>query len=175
MRKMPILYICIACAVVLLIPIFGAPKQTIAQTPNQVAAQSTAEDTQPEKEPPIRIETPYQPFDQPLVLTEDDIIRIRIALAGVDSDVLDEGGPAINEKRLIRLSGIAYTNSRQWSVWINGARLTPQTTLPQIIDMSVHRAYVDLKWFDRALRKIIKIRLRPNQVYDIATGVLLPG
>lgn len=144
----------------------GAAQSTSAQQQNEATAQ--------QEEPPIRLESPYQPFEQSLFFTEDELLRIRVALAGVSGDVVPDDG-AKQPPRIIRLSGIAYSNPGDWTVWLNGVRLTPEKSLPEIVSMNVRETYIDLKWFDYGLRKIIKIRLRPNQVYDIATGILLPG
>lgn len=150
--------ICLLSLIVLM------PSLSLAQTQNAAG----------DKEPPIRLDPEYQPFDDTLFLTEDELLKIRVAMAGVSGDVIPEDN-APQPPRIIRLSGIAFSGPADWTVWINGARLTPNTSLPEIVSMGVHKDYIDLKWFDYGLRKIIKIRLRPNQVYDISTGILLPG
>ena len=140
---------------------------------------SGGEAEQEEKEPPIRQGEPYQPFDSSLFFTEVDIVRIKVALSGVTSDVVSEGeegeeGAAPKPRRL-KLSGIAWSGPNQWMIWLNGKRMTPRSLPPEVIDVNVHKDYIDLKWYDYGFRKIIKLRLRPNQVYDITTGVMLPG
>lgn len=142
------------------------------------AQQTQAADTEAEtaEEPPIRLGTPYLPFNQSLFFSEDDITRIRVTLAGMDSDLVTDGGEGDKpENRMLRLSGITYSGPDQWMIWLNGLRITPHNMPPQMVDISVARTYIDLKWFDNTLKKIIMIRLRPNQVYDINTGIMLPG
>lgn len=84
--------------------------------------------------------------------------------------------PVIPERRLIMLSGILYKGQNNWIVWINGQKVTPDNYLPEIIEIKVENSsYVSLKWYDIGLQEVISITLRPNQVYDITTGILLPG
>jgi|GEM_PF-5931464 len=84
--------------------------------------------------------------------------------------------PIIPERRLIILSGILYRGKNNWTVWINGQKVTPDNYLPEIIEIKVENSsYVSLKWYDIGLQEVISITLRPNQVYDITTGILLPG
>lgn len=84
--------------------------------------------------------------------------------------------PVIPERRLIVLSGILYRAKNNWTVWINGQKVTPDNYLPEIIEIKVENSsYVSLKWYDIGLQEVISITLRPNQVYDITTGILLPG
>jgi|AntRauTorcE11897_2_1112592.scaffolds.fasta_scaffold03445_5 hypothetical protein len=182
-------YTALAFAFVALAVMAIAPLQTAAQNRPSTSPEATqqaqantpvdttapAKQAEPEEEPPIRIGTPYQPFNQSLFFTQNDIIRIRMALAGIDSDVVSDGEADKPENRVLRLSGITYSNPDQWMIWLNGMRITPYNMPPEMINVRVTEDFIDLKWFDNTLKKIIRIRLRPNQVYDISTGIMLPG
>jgi hypothetical protein len=81
--------------------------------------------------------------------------------------------PPIPTKRTIALSGVVYRGAADWIVWLNGHKLTPGRLIPEIADIRVERDRVHLKWFDIGMGKVIAITLRPRQVYDITSGVLL--
>lgn len=148
-----------------------------------LAQDAAVVDPNAEKEPPIRFETPYDYFDQSLMFSESEILKIQAALVGVENEAInsiDNEDPTSEEintptNRFIKLGGIAYTSPDRWMIWINDQRVTPNNLLPEIVEIQVRKDYVDLKWFDEMLRKIIKIRLRPNWAYEIRTGILIPG
>ncbi len=82
----------------------------------------------------------------------------------------------IPKRRVIQISGVFFRTVKDWTVWINGKKVTPYKQLPEIIDIEVRSSsYLHLKWYDVGLNKVISITMRPNQVYDITTGILLPG
>lgn len=158
----------------MLIMVFLSSHAVMAQTP-------PADTTTPE--PPIRFGPQYDYFNESLMFTRSEILKIQAALVGVENEAIqnveseDPTQEEISapENRYIRLGGIAYTSDNRWMIWLNGNRVTPQNLLPEIVEIKVQKDYVDLKWFDSLLRKIIRIRLKPNQAYEIRTGVLIPG
>ncbi len=82
----------------------------------------------------------------------------------------------IPKRRIIKVSGVLFRSTNDWAVWINGRKITPEQLLPEIIEIKVkNSSYVKLKWYDVGLNKVISIMMRPNQTYDITTGILLPG
>ncbi len=83
--------------------------------------------------------------------------------------------PPIPTKRTITLSGVLLRKPGDWVVWLNGHKLVPGQLLPEIVGMSVERDRVHLKWFDIGLGKVISLTLRPNQTYDVTSGLLLSG
>lgn len=182
-KYMALAFVLVAVSAVFVIPQQATAQSQPATSPEQTAQQqqtgtanNTEQNEEPEEEPPIRIGTPYQPFNQSLFFTENDIIRIRMSLSGIDSDVVSDDDDAEEPKnRRLRLSGITYSNPDEWMIWLNGMRITPYNRPPEMIGVRVTEDFVDLKWFDNVLKKIIRIRLRPNQVYDINTGIMLPG
>ena len=172
-RLLAIFLICLMVA-----PNLAVQAQTVA--PENMMAPEGGENTTP----PFRMDSPYEVFDNSLMFTDAELLKIRALLAGVNNELIDETENDAGEgeeknatpvRRLIQLSGIAYSNPDRWMIWLNGQRLTPGNLLPEIVDLKVYKNYIDLKWFDRGLRKIIKIRMRPNQIYDITSGVMLPG
>ena len=81
----------------------------------------------------------------------------------------------IPQRRLIQVSGVLYRGKGDWIVWINNRKVTPNKLLPEILEIKVNNSsYVHLKWFDVGLNAVIAITMRPNQTYDITSGVLLP-
>lgn len=95
------------------------------------------------------------------------------SITGEGKGVGAEGVPI--PPRSIRLSGLLYSSPEHWMIWLNGFRVTPGHLLPEIINISVESQQVYLEWFDYVLNKVISIRMKPHQVYDIDTGILLPG
>lgn len=79
------------------------------------------------------------------------------------------------EKRNITLSGIAYHGSKNWTIWLNGQRVTPDAIPPEAQDLKVFKEYIEIKWFDDYTNRIIPIRLRPHQRFNIDTRIFLPG
>ena len=146
--------------------------------PSLALAQDTTATATDEAVSDVPVEEVLGAYEGSLFFSEGELLKIRAALAGETDfaiEIEDDAGVDPTKPRLIRLSGIAYTNQADWMVWINGARITPYAKLSEIYEIYVQKDYVDLKWYDRASQKIIRIRLRPNQVYDINAGILLPG
>jgi hypothetical protein len=79
------------------------------------------------------------------------------------------------EKRYIRLGGILYKSKNNWTIWLNGQRVTPNALPNEILDLSVSQDYVEMKWFDDYTKQILPIRLRANQRFHIDARMFLPG
>ncbi len=89
---------------------------------------------------------------------------------------LDEGEEgAIAIVRNVSLGGILYVGEKEWVIWINSQRITPDALASEIIDLSVFKDYIDIKWFDRQTNRIYPIRLRPNQRFNLDAKMFLPG
>lgn len=89
-----------------------------------------------------------------------------------------EGLPRIKpppEERDIALGGIVYVSRNDWTIWLNGKRITPEALPEEVIDLSVYNEYIELKWFDYYSNQIFPIRLRPHQRFNIDTRIFLPG
>lgn len=79
------------------------------------------------------------------------------------------------EERYLSLGGIVYVSSKEWTVWLNGKRVTPEALPPEAIDLKVQKSYIEIKWFDDYTNQIFPIRLRPHQRFNIDTRIFLPG
>lgn len=79
------------------------------------------------------------------------------------------------EEREITLGGIVYVSKGDWTIWLNGKRVTPTALPKEALYISVHKEYVELKWFDDWTNQIFPVRLRPHQRFNIDTRIFLPG
>lgn len=80
--------------------------------------------------------------------------------------------PGIRE---LSLAGILYKGQENWTIWLNGTRMTPQAYSNQIHEIKVSEDYVDIKWFDPYTNIVFPIRLRPHQRFNLDTRIFLPG
>lgn len=93
-----------------------------------------------------------------------------------DLNQKNEVGPKPpTEERDISLGGIVYVAAEDWTIWLNGQRVTPKAIPSEIIDLKVYNEYIELKWFDEYTNRIFPIRLRPHQRFNIDTRIFLPG
>ncbi len=125
-----------------------------------------------EEKPPVELRSSEPLFSDSLLMTPQDDIAINRALKGTE---VANSSKAATEKREIRLAGLSYDGPYKWVLWLNGQRLVPGVTPPEIVELDVYPDYIHLKWFDAVSNEIIVIKLRPNQVYDIQSQILLPG
>lgn len=79
------------------------------------------------------------------------------------------------EEREIRLSGIVFNGAKDWTIWLNEERVTPEALPEEILDLKVFKSYIEVKWFDEYTNQIFPIRLRPHQRFNIDTRIFLPG
>lgn len=93
---------------------------------------------------------------------------------GLGSDLEDETqkDPGVRE---LSLGGILYADSNDWTVWLNGQRVRHDAMPPEILDLRVFKAYIDLKWFDAHTNQVFPIRLRPHQRFNLDSRIFLPG
>ena len=87
----------------------------------------------------------------------------------------DESGRTIRGPREIRLGGIAYAGPTDWTVWLNGERITPDAIPREVIDIKVAGDFIELKWFDAFTDLIFPVRLRPHQRFNLDSRIFLPG
>lgn len=119
-------------------------------------------------------------FASSLLFSPAEVALVQKARGGKveqpDETLRIEKKAEIPKKRFIRVSGVFFRKKGDWVVWINGKKVTPKALLPEIIEIDVEDStYVHLKWYDIGFNKVISITIRPNQVYEIVTGILLPG
>ncbi len=79
------------------------------------------------------------------------------------------------EQREIRLGGLVYHGKKDWVIWLNDKRVTPDALPTEVLDLIVYKEYVEMKWFDEWSNQIYPIRLRPHQRFNIDTRIFLPG
>lgn len=90
---------------------------------------------------------------------------------GTELEQLNEG----NYIREISLQGILYKSANDWIMWLNQQRMTPKTLPSEIVELKVHKNFVEIKWFDRRTDNVVPIRLRPNQRFNLDAKIFLPG
>lgn len=79
------------------------------------------------------------------------------------------------EERDISLGGIVYVTGDEWTIWLNGKRVTPKALPEEAMDLQVYDEYIELKWYDKYTNQIFPIRLRPHQRFNIDARIFLPG
>jgi hypothetical protein len=77
--------------------------------------------------------------------------------------------------REISLAGIAYVNKDNWTIWLNGQRMKPNSLPREVMDINVGKQYVELKWYDASTNLIYPVRLRPHQRFNLDSRIFLPG
>ncbi|MFN3700338.1 MAG: hypothetical protein ACK4VI_02315 [Alphaproteobacteria bacterium] len=87
----------------------------------------------------------------------------------------ERGPPPPPEEREVVLGGIAYLSKNDWTIWLNGQRVTPDALPPEIIDLRVNKQFIDMKWLDEYTQRIFPIRLRAHQRFNLDSRIFLPG
>lgn len=92
-------------------------------------------------------------------------------------DSFGEDAPAevIDSIREITLGGILYAGKKDWTIWLNGQRVTPKAQPEEIVSLKVFKDYIELKWLDQKSLKVYPIRLRPHQRFNLDNNLFLPG
>lgn len=86
-----------------------------------------------------------------------------------------DDGVGATGPRDIALSGIVYHNAKEWTIWLNDLRVSPTAIPDQVMDLKVHKDYIELEWFDSSTNQIFPIRLRAHQRFNLDTRMFLPG
>lgn len=102
-------------------------------------------------------------------VTQDEINR------AMDEPMDQERVKPPPEERVITLGGILYTSADDWTIWLNGERVTPDALPKEIIDLRVYKHHIDMKWQDEYTRRLYPIRLRAHQRFHLDTRIFLPG
>ncbi len=138
------------------------------------AAAVPAEDAAAADAAPVAAAVPAGLFLGSLMFTDLERTLIRKAASGQSI-----AGPNVGKTELIPvdrkiwLGAVFYRNPHNWIVWLNGHKLTPHRLLPEIMGIKVDGESVDLEWFDIGKNGVINVTMRPNQIYDIVTGLML--
>jgi hypothetical protein len=161
----------------------GAPEpadaaNAAAPAPATAAAGASAGDAQ--KSATLASEDISKPFNGSFFLTPLEVAAIQRALAGhvLKDQTLQGENQSVRTRRMIRVGGVFYKSPANWIVWIDNHKMTHEkdTWLPEIVNMSVkNSSKVSLEWYDVGLNQVLSLTLRPDQTYDIPTGILLPG
>ncbi len=158
-------------------PVHAQTAATAAQAPGSAPSLSA----EPALPGPVKSEDlPDLPASS-LFFSPQQMAAIHQALVGIYMPLFEQeqsitGAAAVPlAARTLHLSGMLYSSDKNWIIWLNGFRLTPNRLLPEVVEINVGKKEVSLKWYDAVLNKIIAITLRPHQIYDIDTGILLPG
>lgn len=77
--------------------------------------------------------------------------------------------------RELALGGIIYKSTSNWTIWINGQKITPKRIPSEILDIRVRKDHVKIRWFDPYTNQIFPIKLKPHQRFNIDTRIFLPG
>ncbi len=77
--------------------------------------------------------------------------------------------------REVALAGIVYLSAGDWTIWLNGQKVTPNRLPPEILDIRVLKNSIRLKWFDAYTNQIFPIKLKTHQRFNIDTRIFLPG
>ncbi len=93
-------------------------------------------------------------------------------LASGDSEMTNSLMAGVRE---ISLGGILFISEKDWTIWLNKQRVTPDALPPEATDIRVHKEYVELKWFDNQTNAVYPVRLRPNQRFNLDARMFLPG
>lgn len=104
-------------------------------------------------------------------VTQDEIDR-ELRMSNAPAEPKPKPPP---EEREIALGGIVYTSGNDWTIWLNGQRVTPDALPKEIIDLKVQRHYIDVKWLDDYTQRLYPIRLRAHQRFQLDARMFLPG
>lgn len=77
--------------------------------------------------------------------------------------------------RDITLGGIVFVSAKEWTIWLNSVRVSPDALPEEVMDLKVHKDYIDIEWFDAGTNQIFPIRLRAHQRFNLDTRMFLPG
>ncbi len=78
-------------------------------------------------------------------------------------------------ERNVTLGGIVYHSEKDWTIWLNGQRVTPDAVPEEVLDLQVFDNYIDVKWIDTSTNQVFPIRLRAHQTFNLDMRIFLPG
>lgn len=87
---------------------------------------------------------------------------------------LDKEPPKPGERDLT-LDGIVFVSTEDWTIWLNGMRVTPSAIPKEVIDLRVFKEYIEVKWLDEYTNQVFPIRLRAHQRFNLDMRIFLPG
>jgi hypothetical protein len=87
----------------------------------------------------------------------------------------EDGVAAPAGPREITLGGIVFVSKKDWTIWLNDMRVTPNAIPEDVMDLKVYKNYIELEWFDASTNQIFPVRLRPHQRFNLDTRLFLPS
>jgi hypothetical protein len=77
--------------------------------------------------------------------------------------------------RVISLSGLVYQGPNDWTIWLNGTRVTPKNIPDRVMGLTVKPDRIHLRWMDIGNQRIVNLTLRPHQRYLLDTDTIISG
>jgi hypothetical protein len=108
-----------------------------------------------------------------LMLSDTEAAQIEAALRSAEAaangadTAADATSDSLAQLRGLRLDALLYFSPSSWSLWLNGALVTPASVPPDIRINAITPDYVEIIWWpDSANPEARRIfTLRPNQIY----------
>ncbi|MCE7886335.1 MAG: hypothetical protein DYH13_02370 [Alphaproteobacteria bacterium PRO2] len=153
-----------------------APAETpAAQTPEQAAAEAVGEEAINPNEIPSVLFTYWE--HTAITDAKRAVGSTREVTQEEWQNIKDEplGVKPPPEERDITLGGIVFVTSADWTIWLNGKRVTPKAIPREVTDLKVYKEYIEMKWYDDYTNQIFPLRMRAHQRFNIDTRIFLPG
>lgn len=77
--------------------------------------------------------------------------------------------------REVSLGGIVYNGEKDWTIWLNEQRVTPDAVPKEVISLKVSKDFIELRWFDEKTDNVFPIRLRAHQRFNLDARIFLTG
>lgn len=90
-------------------------------------------------------------------------------------DALNEGDGLEPPVREVALGGIVYDGPKDWTIWINNQRVTPDAVPKEALDLHVFKDYIEVQWIDDYTNQVFPLRLRAHQRFNLDTRIFLTG
>lgn len=124
---------------------------------------------------PEEMQTLFFTLWQHKLMEEQRRIGVQTRRPGASELSGDDGAPRVKGIRELSLGGIVYASAANWVVWLNSQRVTPDAIPPQVIDIQVHKDYIELKWYDSYTNLVFPVRMRTHQRFNLDSRIFLPG
>lgn len=92
-----------------------------------------------------------------------------------ETETAEPEQPIDRGRRILTLAGVVYQSSKDWTIWLNGERVTPRNIPENVRGLTVQPDQIRLRWFDKAENRIVNITLRPHQHYNLDLDLISPG
>lgn len=137
-----------------------------------VSVAQAAQDAAP---PAAETEKPQRTVPDTLMFTIDELNDVRSRAASANR--VDEGrsGPrdAIEDATLF-LSTILYYSPQDWTIWVNGAPITPRQDFSSFEVTEIGPDFVELL-VPLSAQGMRPVRLSPNQTFIVRSGAVVEG